>query len=141
MEVYNQMMKKMVVLLSAVMLAGVLRPAMRHDCGQAMSACAPRPVASACHKAGTPACHKNAAPAKRECPGMACCIVRDARAAVAALSVAPPLSEEGVLSSALPSIVVPLVAGFASSPSPPGHISSQIGFLASSSLRGPPALA
>jgi hypothetical protein len=134
------MMKRLTLILAAALVAGGFRPAMRHDCGRSMPDCAAVQTAPTCHKA--PSCHKAAAPEKKECPGMACCLVQEDRAALAAVSVAPHVLEEGVVVPVVSVFETASPAGFSSSPSPPGDgASTQEGLLSSSSLRGPPVLA
>jgi hypothetical protein len=134
-------MRKSAVILTAALLAGAFRPLVMRACERSMPECA-RPAVTACPMAkGT--CHKVAAAAKRDCPTtMACCIVQDDRASVAAFSLAPYFSDEGVVMSVVSIPAASSAVSFVSSPSPPGDtVSSQEGFLSSSSLRGPPILA
>lgn len=122
-----------------VVLTGAFRPAMR-DCARSMEAAAPRPAVTVCHGGEMACCHHAAAPVKRGCAGMACCMAQDSRISVEGLSTVPQLHGECIVTMAAASAVevAPFVA-VASSPPPGG--SNQEGFLSASSLRGPPVLA
>lgn len=88
-------------------------------------------------------CHGAPAPAPRDCAGMACCLVREDRAAVAGLSAAPArwTIEPGTDASAPAGAFASPAFRFASSPAPPGAAQDAPGFTPASPVRGPPARA